>query len=163
MTLIAQFTRSTQGPETLVGVLAIVALIGVAIWASFRWLRGGQASPEPWDEQVARDLEKDDAVPLCHHCLSAHDSRADFCPDCGAPVGQYTNYLPFPVLFSAGYTLRLGTAGDFKHSPLAVCGFLLFAFAQNTLLAPVYWIIFLRNLFNQPPRPPSTSESIENP
>jgi len=152
MTILGQISSGTSDPEKLAGILAVVGLLCLAVWKGVRWLIQTRSTSDPWDEIVAAEAERDDAVPLCHHCLAAYDPLVDFCPSCGTPVGQYTNWLPFPQLFSIGHVLRTGTSGDFKRSPLTVAGFMLFALVQYTLFVPIYWIIFLRKLFG--PRPP---------
>ena len=159
MTILGQISSGTSEPEKLVGVLAVVGLLGFAAWRGVRWLFQTQPPPDPWDAQVAADIAKDDAIPLCHHCLAPHSDAADFCPECGTPVGQYTNWLPYPQLFSIGHVLRIGTFGDYKRSPLTVFGFWFFGLVEYTLFAPIYWIMLLRNKLNkgQPVLPPDPS------
>ena len=106
---------STEGPEMGVGV-GIAILLCLGLWRLIHWLFDGPQRSDPWSDEVATEIAKDDAVPLCHRCLSPHDSLVDFCPDCGAPVGPYTNWLPYPYLFSIGHTLRIGASGDFRRS-----------------------------------------------
>lgn len=155
MTIFGQFSSGTIEPERLVAILAAAGLIGFALWRGIRWILETKPTPDPWDEMTAAELMQDEAVPLCHHCLSPHDTSIDFCRECGTPVGQYTNWLPFPQLFSIGHVLRTGTNGDFKRTPLTVLGFMLFSFEQYALFAPIYWIIFLRTILGQHRQPPS--------
>jgi len=161
MMLMAQFQRVVNDPELQIGVLAVMALCGYGVWSFFRWLASGATTPDPWDESITAEIANDEATPLCHHCLAPHEVSADFCSDCGAPVGPYTNWLPYPYLFSIGHALRTGTSGHFKRSPLTIVGFILFSFAEYALLAPIYWFIFLRRLVrpgeSDPPseQPPS--------
>jgi hypothetical protein len=143
---IALLNYGINSPDWMVGVVAVMLLGCGAIFAFARWLVQGPVRPDPWDGQVAAELDSEDAVPLCHHCLTQHHPSADFCPACGAAVGQYTNWLPFPYLFSVGQGLRLGTAGDFKRSPFTVFGYLLLGLAEYLWFAPVYWVVFLVNL-----------------
>src|SRR5437870_13759987 len=110
--IVAEITTDSPGREAVVGLLGLCALIGFAVWALFRWLQRDPSTPEPWGAEVAAELAKEEAVPLCHRCLVPHDSLKDFCSNCGAAVGQYTNWLPYPYLFSIGHTLRIGTSGD---------------------------------------------------
>jgi hypothetical protein len=152
MTIFGQINSGTSDPERLVGILAILGLLCLAVWKGVKWLLEARPASDPWDETVAAEVEKDKAIPLCHHCLTPHNTFVDFCPSCGTPVGQYTNWLPFPQLFSIGHVLRTGTSGDYKRSPLTIVGFMLFALAQYTLFVPIYWIMFLRKLLY--PRPP---------
>jgi hypothetical protein len=109
---------------------------------------------------VAEDVEKDEAMPLCHRCLSPHDPLRNFCAQCGAPVGEYTNWLPYPYLFSIGHTMRIGTAGEYRRSAFIIFGFFLLAFAEYAFFAPVYWFIFVRRLRRpEPPITPATPAS----
>lgn len=151
MTIFGQISSGAGDPERLVTIWVVLGLLCIAAWKGVQWLIQSRPSPDPWDETVAAEVANDDAVPLCHHCLSPHKSSTDFCPSCGTPVGQYTNWLPFPQLFSIGHVLRTGTSGDFKRTPLTIIGFMLFSLAEYTLFVPIYWIIFLRKIFGRPP------------
>jgi hypothetical protein len=146
MNLIAVVSGRTNDPEGTVVLLALFGLLVYGVWGLIRWLREGPSRPEPWGDQVAAEIADDLAPALCHRCLTPHDASADFCPECGAAVGPYTNWLPYPQLFSIGHTLRIGTAGSFKHSALTIVGFFLFGLVEYALFAPVYWFVFLRNL-----------------
>jgi len=155
MTCFAHLSQGPSNPETIVGLVAILGLAAAGIWLILRRLVNRPATPDPWDEQTARDMARDDAVPLCHRCLTPHADATDFCPECGAPVGQYTNWLPFPYLFSVGHALRLGTSGEFKRSKLTVIGFFVFALVEYAVFAPIYWIVFLCRLRKPRPTHPS--------
>jgi hypothetical protein len=168
MILLGQSNYLTEDPATGVGVLGIVILLCFGLWMLIRWLVNGPQEPDPWSDEVAAEIAKDDAVPLCHRCLAPHDSWVDFCPDCGAPVGPYTNWLPYPYLFSIGHTLRIGASGDFRRSPLTIAGFFCLGIAEYALFAPIYWFMLLKGLSSHspsgpppdpPPRePPSTGD-----
>lgn len=145
MIALGQISQNVN-PELQVAVWAVAGLCCYGFWALFRRFFSGPKSPDPWDETVAAEIEKDDAIPLCHRCLTPHNSSANFCPACGATVGTYTNWLPYPYVFSVGHTLRIGTSGDFKRSPLTVIGFFVFSLLEYTLFAPIYWIMFLLSL-----------------
>ncbi len=136
----------SQGPEGVIVLWGGILLVFVFVWMLIRWIQTAPKSPDPWDAAVEDSVESGDAVPICHRCLSPHNPQADFCPECGAPVGTYTNYLPFPYLFSIGHTLRIGTEGNYKHSFLTIFGFMFFAIVEYGLFAPVYWFMFLRRL-----------------
>jgi hypothetical protein len=147
MTALAQ----VHDPDRLVATLAIFLIGGFCLVRFVRWLLCGPKTPDPWSEQISAEMSADDALALCHRCLTPHDSLRHFCSDCGAPVGTYTNWMPYPYLFSIGHTLRIGTSGSFKRSPLTIAGFFLFTFAEYSLLAPIYWVVFLKKLFQRSP------------
>ena len=152
--LIAYFAVFAASPaEQTVGGMAIAGLVIAGLWAAAKWLVSGPRPPEPWDAQVEQELARQDATPICHRCLTPHHPSVDFCPECGAAVGQYTNWLPFPQLFSVGHALRIGTAGEFKHTPLIIIGFFMLGIAEYMMFAPIYWFVFFMNLSQpQPPR-----------
>jgi len=144
--LTTQAFNGVQSPESITAIWALLGLGACGIWLLIRWLKDGPVTPDPWDHDVTEALQKEEASPLCHRCLSPHDDRANFCATCGAPVGAYTNWLPYPYLFSIGHTMRIGTSGEFRRSPLTIVGFFLFALAEYTIFAPVYWLMFIRGL-----------------
>src|SRR5689334_21297094 len=106
------FAALTLGTSEYRVVLLAASVVGCfGLWRFARWLVAGAQKPEPWDDEVAAAMTSEEAVPLCCRCLEPHHESADFCPVCGAPVGTYTNLLPFPYLFSLGDLLRVGTSG----------------------------------------------------
>jgi hypothetical protein len=107
-------------------------------------------APDPWDDQVAAEIATDDAPALCQHCLAPHDQLADFCAECGAPVGECTNLMPFPCLFSIGHILRIGTNGEYRRSPLTISGFILLSIVEYLVFAPFYLFEFFRHLPGRP-------------
>ena len=156
MNLIAQLNQVGSDAGALrIGYLAVAALSCYGLWAFIRWFLSGPIRPDPWEDRVAAEIANDETTPLCHRCLVPNEPLANFCSQCGAPVGEYTNWLPYPCLFSIGHTLRLGTSGEFKHSPLTITGFFLFSFAEYAVFAPIYWFSLLWGLFHQ--RQPSSS------
>ena len=155
MTTIALLALNAADPEFRVGVLALVFLAAVGVYALVRWFVSGPYSADPWGEEVEKGLESDEALPICHRCLRPHSPVVDFCPNCGATVGQYTNWLPYPYIFSLGDTLRLGTSGAFHRTFLTDFGFMLLALAEYTVFAPLYWIfLFLPRSSQAPPLKP---------
>lgn len=144
--LTTHLSRTTSDPELLVGFVAVTGLIVVSVWAFMKRMLKQPVRPDPWDKTIATEIGSEEATPLCHRCLTAHDSSTDFCPACGAAVGQYTNWLPYPQLFSIGHALRIGTSGEFRRSPLTVSFFLLFSLIEYTLFAPIYWILMVWKL-----------------
>ncbi|MEO5803975.1 MAG: hypothetical protein ABIR24_10620 [Verrucomicrobiota bacterium] len=149
MIVLAQSVNGSD-PERMVGLLVIIGLVGYVAWAILKKLNSPTISPDPWDESVAAEIEKEDSKPICHRCLTPHDSSSDFCPRCGASVGQYTNWLPYPYLFSLGHMLRVGTSGDFKKTRLNVVGFFLLALVEYLFFAPIYWAVFFFKLSREP-------------
>ena len=163
MIQLAQLSPGRSHPEIMIGIIALLGLLFAAIRAFARWLAQGPEAPDPWDKEISEAIKKDDTMALCHRCLVPHDPEIDFCPECGAAVGQYTNWLPFPQLFSVGHLLRIGTAGEFKHTPLVIFGFFLLGVAEYMIFAPVYWFVFFKNLpLAAPPvRPLESTPSTE--
>ncbi len=143
------FALMLDPSDRTVLMLAVTVVGCIGLWRFAHWLLDGPPPPEPWDEQVSAAMAQDEATPVCCRCLEPHPSSADFCPTCGAPVGTYTNLLPFPYLFSLGDLLRVGTSGEFHRTPLTIAGFVLLGLAEYTVFAPYYWFMFLRNL-NRP-------------
>lgn len=139
MLIATQLSHAKSDPELLVGVVAAAGLVAFGVWVFMKRVLKQPAPPDPWDATITAEIGSEAATPLCHRCLTAHDSSADFCPACGAAVGQYTNWLPYPQLFSIGHALRIGTSGEFRRSPLTVSFFLLFSLVEYTLFAPIYW------------------------
>ena len=142
----------TVEPSDLTILTLVATVVGCfALWRFVHWLLDGPTQAEPWDDQVAAAISQDEAIPVCCRCLQPQEPSADFCPECGAPVGTYTNLLPFPYLFSLGDLLRIGTSGVFNRTPVTIAGFVLLGLAEYTVLAPFYWFMFLRNLKGQHP------------
>lgn len=142
--------------------MAVVVLTVLGLWRLGRWFFTGPRPPDPWDAQVTADLETEEVKPLCHRCLAPHEPGVYFCPGCGAPVGMYTNWLPFPYIFSLGHVLRQGASGDFRRTPITLGGFWLLSLAEYTVLAPVYWYRLYRSQ-RQPQRTTPTPEPLEGP
>ena len=134
----------SSNPEIMLGFVVAMALGLYGLVMLLKWLLTGPAKPDPWDRDVAAKVEDPKTPLLCHRCLVPNDPQADFCENCGAAVGQYTNYLPFPYIFSLGHLLRLGTTGEFRRSRITVLGFILLALAEYTVFAPIYWFQFFR-------------------
>lgn len=89
------------------------------------------------------------------------------CPRCGAAIGIYTDWLPFPYLFSLGHMLRLGASGDFKRTPVTLADFWLLGFAEYTVFAPIYWYRLYRGQREPhraiPPDEPQATQAQTNP
>lgn len=148
--LLSQVNVVTTSPELLVAFLGACVICLAALWSVYRWLTSGPLSPDPWDADTAAALNDDSARPICHRCLSENDPEADFCAHCGATIGQYTNWLPYPYIFSLGHTLRIGSSGEYRRSPWLVLGFILLSAGEYVLFAPIYWFMLLRGLLHKP-------------
>jgi hypothetical protein len=134
-------------PEALVGGLAILGLICVALCAAYRGLLAGQRTPDPWSEEVEQAVESPNAVPLCPHCLTPQQHEGWFCPECGSTVGPYVNYLPSVYIFSIGEATRGGVERRQPWNALLVVGYVLLAVGQFSILAPVYCLFLFLNRF----------------
>lgn len=155
MAIIAELTLVTGSPEWKIAIFGLLFLGGAGIYGFVHWLFSGPRSADPWSEEVEKGLESDEAQPLCHRCLHPHSPEADFCPNCDATVGQYTNWLPYPYIFSLGDTLRLGTAGAFHRTFITELGLVILSLAEYTIFAPLYWIFLFQR---HPPQPPAPLE-----
>lgn len=144
--IITQASLGGGSPELTAALIGILILGVAAAWAFAHWLTAGPVSPDPWDAETAAALANANARPICHRCLRENDPQADFCEACGATIGQYTNWLPYPYIFSLGHTLRIGSAGEYRRAPWLVCGFLLLSAAEYVIFAPIYWFMMLRGL-----------------
>jgi hypothetical protein len=140
------FLPGTWDRERLLGFLVLLGVGLYSLVLLLKRLAQTPPSPDPWDAETASRVEDADAPVLCHRCLVPNNPGADFCENCGAAVGEYTNYLPYPYVFSLGHILRVGTAGEFRRSPVTVLGFILLAVAVYKIFAPVYLVFFFRNL-----------------
>ena len=152
--LAIQVIARASDREILVGIIAIIVFALYALVQLLKRLTSGPITPDPWDAETAAKLEDANTRVLCHHCLIPNEPLADFCENCGAPVGKYTNYLPFPQLFSIGHALRVGTEGEYKRSPMALLGYFLLALAEYTVFAPVYWYWLIRRMPRKEPSAP---------
>jgi hypothetical protein len=146
MMALLNIAEPVDRPTMIVGMIGLTLLTVGFFWVLFRWLTRGPLSADPWDVEVSEAMEADDATPICHRCLERHLDGLDFCPNCGAAVGHYTNYLPFPRLFSLGHELRIGTCGEYKRSRLNIFGFILLSLAEYFVVAPLYWVLMWRAL-----------------
>ena len=119
---------------------------GFAIFRLIQWIRQNPGRPDPWGKEIEDALHRDDAVALCHHCLAEQPEGVHFCPECETATGACTNLLPFDYLFTLGETLRIGSCGRFRVTPITVTGFFIISLVQYAIFAPVYWYFLLRNL-----------------
>ena len=130
-------------------MIAVAAVLGCVVLLVVRWIREVVPPPNPWDEEVERAVQAEDAVPLCPHCLAPQEPETWFCAGCGCSVGPYNNLNPYLYLFSVGDLFRTGVSGPVRRSPFVVVGFLVLSLAEYMIVAPYYWFLFFRNLRRQ--------------
>jgi hypothetical protein len=138
--------NAASDPDLLVGEWAIGALVLVMLGQVFDWFRNTPVAPDPWDKEVESEIQKPDAVEICHHCFAPVSSEGWFCKHCGSATGPYNNLMPFIYVFSQGEVLRNGVNDRLRKSPLIIAGYLLLSLSAYVIFAPVYWIFFFKNL-----------------
>src|SRR3954467_3978634 len=112
-----------NSPEGTVGTLAILGLVAAFVFRFWHWLLTCPRSPDPWGTEVEEAVEREEAVPVCPHCLTPQEHNGWFCPNCGSTSGQYGNYLPNVYIFSIGDAVRAGVQQRSRWSPLLVTGY----------------------------------------
>ena len=125
--------------------LAILAIGALAAYKTFIWLKEAKCTPDPWGPEVEKALEQGEATPLCPHCLAPQEHVGWFCPECGATVGPFSNYLPTVYPFSVGDAVRAAVTGRLRPNPLIIIGYVLVALGFLSILAPVYLLFFFKN------------------
>lgn len=139
-------------PEETVAVLGFFALVGIFLYRFIRWVIEAPRTPDPWTEDTDAAVNGEEAVPVCHHCLTPQQHHGWFCPACGATVGPYANYMPYIYIFSEGEVMRAGVSAHLRRSALVILGFMLLSlstFASTGVLIavlPIYWFLLFRNL-----------------
>lgn len=129
--------------------LAVAVMVGIAAVFIYRSLMAPgrrPRTPDPWGKEMEAAVNRENAVPLCHHCLAPQEHTRWFCPECGATVGPYANYMPYVYVFAQGEVLRTGSTERVRRSPFVIAGFVLFSITMFSFFAPVYWWCLLRNL-----------------
>ena len=134
------------GNEKIVAALVILGICALAIYRVVVWLMEAPRTADPWGNEIDEALNQGEAVPLCHHCLTPQEHNGWFCPECGATVGPYCNYLPFVYIFAEGEVLRAGVTERLRRNPLIVIGFILFSLTVFAPIAPIYWFFLFKNL-----------------
>jgi hypothetical protein len=133
-------------PNLIVGEIALMGLALVCVWRFFVWIAKAPLTPNPWSEEIEKQLHEPDAVEICHRCLTPQPPTAWFCENCGNAVGRYNNWMPYIYVFSQGEVLRNGVMHKFRVRPLIVVGYLLYSLACYLVFAPIYWYRLFRNL-----------------
>ncbi len=134
------------GSEQTLTVLLILGAFGVALYQFVRWVMDAPRTLDPWGTEIDEALTREEALPLCHHCLTPQQHNGWFCPECGATVGPYSNYMPFIYVFSQGEVLRSGVTERMRRSPLITMGFVLLSLGMFAVAAPFYWFFLFKNL-----------------
>jgi len=134
-----------MGPssEKTLTALVFLGLCGMAIYRFVLWVMEANRTSDPWGEEIDKAVNQEDALPVCHHCLTPQEHRAWFCPECGATVGPYCNYMPYVYIFAEGEVLRAGVTEHLRRSPLIIIGYLLFSLGMFAVAAPIYWFFLL--------------------
>ena len=143
----------TSAGEHVVAALVILGIVGMAIYRSVLWVMSAPRTDDPWGRDTDESVNQEDAVPLCHHCLTPQQHSGWFCPQCGATVGPYCNYMPYVYIFSQGEVLRAGVTERMRRSRLIAIGYVLVSLGMCAVAAPIYWFLLFRHLrrSNEPP------------
>jgi hypothetical protein len=126
----------------------VIVVVSIVVLCRFYlWVRELRCTPDPWGPEIESALDSPDAVPLCQDCLTAQQHNGWFCPECGAAVGKYCNWLPGVYIFSIGEVVRSGVNERFRLTVPIAIGYLLVLFQSFACLAPILWIFVLRNIW----------------
>jgi len=136
----------TLGNEHLVTALVILGIFGVAIYRLVLWIMQAPRTGDPWGKETDEAVNQADAVPVCYRCFTPQEHNGWFCPECGATVGPYCNYMPYIYIFSQGEVLRAGVTERIRRSRLVTIGFVLFSLGMFAVAAPIYWFFLFKNL-----------------
>jgi hypothetical protein len=136
----------TLSNEQVLAVLVILGIVAMAIYRFVLWVIEAPHTQDPWGEEIEEAVRHEEAVPLCHHCLAPQEHNGWFCPECGAVVGPYCNYMPYIYVFSEGEVLRAGVTERFRRTPIITIGYVLFSLSTFLVAAPIYWFFLFRHL-----------------
>jgi hypothetical protein len=125
--------------------LVTLGICGAAVYRFFQWVMEAPRTLDPWGKETEEEVNQQ-GVSLCLRCLTPQEHNGWFCPECGATVGPYCNYLPYVYIFSEGEVLRAGVTDRIRRSSFITIGFVLLSVATFTILAPIYWFFLLKNL-----------------
>jgi hypothetical protein len=132
--------------EQALAALVILTICAMAVYRFVVWVRNAPCTVDPWGKEIDEAINRDDAVEVCHHCFTPQRHNGWFCPECGAIVGPYCNYMPYLYIFSEGEVLRAGVYERIRRSPLIGIGYLLFSAGLFAVAAPIYWVFLFMNL-----------------
>jgi hypothetical protein len=114
---------TADNSEFVISVLAMAAMAILSLWRLLIWVRSSPVHPDPWDEATETAVRQDDAVLVCHHCLSEVPPGQWFCEHCNCAVGPYNNLMPFINAFSEGEVLRNGICNRVRVGFLTITGY----------------------------------------
>ena len=101
--------------------------------------------PDPWPEEVQLAIMAPDAIEVCHHCFTPLGQQGWFCPQCGASVGQYNNWMSYVYIFSQGEVLRSGVGPEARFTWLTVPGYIVLGLLAFGVFSPVYFFRLFMN------------------
>ena len=141
------------GNEQVLLVLVLLGFVATAIYLFVVWVMEAPRTADPWDKETELQLQDEHALPVCHHCFTPQQHSGWFCPECGATVGPYANYMPYIYVFSQGEVLRAGVTEPLRPTFLIVAGYVLLSLGTFAIAAPFYWFVLFRHLWQkrQPP------------
>ncbi|TAK98552.1 MAG: hypothetical protein EPO07_11860 [Verrucomicrobia bacterium] len=131
--------------ELLAVTIGLAVLGGFSFWRLLLWIKSAPVKPDPWDAATEAAVQSEEAVQVCHHCLSEVPPGQWFCEHCGCAVGPYNNWMPYLQTFSEGEVFRNGVLDNVRRSPLTIFGYVLSSFTQYLIFAPVFWFFLFRN------------------
>lgn len=111
-------------------------------------LRHGR--PDPWPAEVDAAVRDPAAVPLCVNCLQPQAGHHWFCPHCGGPTGEYVATMPYLYIFQQGEFFRRGVMGPPERRVGVLVFQALYAAANYSFFAPVYWFWMVRRAQGRP-------------
>jgi hypothetical protein len=114
--------RNLSQSEATVALIGLAILACAAVWLLIRWISAGPMSLDPWDDEVATELAREDCPQICHRCLTPQDPTSHFCTQCGAMVGTGTGLIPPLYLYAIGDVFRTGAEGTYRRSSWLIVG-----------------------------------------
>ena len=134
----------------LAPALIAIAVVGCLLWFAIRqlirWVEAAPLKPDPWGPEVEEEINRPDAMPICHKCFMPHCNETWFCEKCGSAVGTYNNWMPYVYVFSQGEVLRNGVNEHLRMNAFTIVGYLFVSLYSYVVFAPVYWFFLFKNL-----------------
>ncbi len=140
--------------EKTVALLGILGICSVVVYRFVVWIMEAPRTIDPWGKEMDEAFNDRAAVPVCHHCLTPQEHNGWFCPECGATVGPYCNYMPYVYVFSQGEALRAGVTERIRRSWVIRVGYVLVSLGMFPPAAPIYWFFLFKNLRRNQALPP---------